>query len=233
MKGAFITGTDTGCGKTEVSLGLIQALQQQGLRVQGIKPVASGCERTDVGLRNADARRLRHQSTRQVPYESVNPYAFEPAIAPQIAAGQCGVDIELSIIRECAEALAAQSDFLVMEGVGGWRVPLSRRLYVSDLPRHLGLPVVMVTGLKLGCINHSLLTVESIRACGSRLAGWVANQLEPNMQVPEENLATLASLIDAPFLGLVPWMPDPQPGPVADQLRLAPLMGNVGHLRLG
>jgi dethiobiotin synthetase len=227
VRGFFVTGTDTDCGKTVVSLGLMEAFQQRGLCVQGMKPVASGCERTGEGLRNEDARRLRAQSTRDVAYELVNPYAFEPPIAPHIAAGQCGVDVEVTVIRERARELAGVSDLLVGEGVGGWRVPLGPALFVSDLPEALGLPVIMVTGLKLGCINHSLLTVESIRAGGHRLAGWVANQLDPNMRVREENLATLAALIDAPFLGLVPWMAAPDARVVAGHLNIAPLFNGA------
>jgi dethiobiotin synthetase len=225
VKGIFVTGTDTACGKTDISLGLMVALQARGLAVQGMKPVASECTRSDGELRNEDAERLRAQATREVPYALVNPYAFEPAIAPHIAAGQSGADIELSVILDCAQALAAQADFLVVEGVGGWRVPLGPALFASDLPKALGLPVVMVAGLRLGCLNHSLLTVESIRAGGNRLAGWVANQIDPGMQVRDENLATLAALIDAPFLGLVPWMAAPEPRRIAACLRVEPLLG--------
>jgi dethiobiotin synthetase len=145
-------------------------------------------------------------------------------VAPHIAAGHSGIDIELSVIRERAESLASRADLLVMEGVGGWRVPLGPNLFVSDLPRELGLPVVMVTGLRLGCINHSLLTAESIRAGGNRLVGWIANQVDPDMRVREENLATLAALIDAPFLGLVPWMAAPETRQVAARLSVDPLL---------
>jgi dethiobiotin synthetase len=224
VKGIFVTGTDTACGKTEISLGLMAALQQRGLAVQGMKPVASGCDRTKDGLRNDDAQRLLVQSTRAAPYALVNPYAFEPPIAPHIAAGHEGIDIELDTIRDCALALIAEADLLVVEGAGGWRVPLGPALFASDLPGALGLPVVMVTGLKLGCINHSLLTAESIRAGGNRLAGWVANQIDPEMQVRDENLATLAALVDAPFLGLVPWMAAPEPPRIAAHLRIDPLL---------
>ena len=229
MNGLFVTGTDTDCGKTEVSLGLMLALQQRGLSVQGMKPVASGCERRGEGLRSSDARRLAAQASREAPYRLVNPYAFAPPVAPHIAAGPVGVDIELAVIRTCAEALAAQCDMLVVEGVGGWRVPLGPALFVSDLPRALGMPVVMVTALRLGCINHSLLTADGIRSSGSRLAGWVANQVNPRMQVREENLATLAALIDAPFLGLVPWMAAPEVREVAKRLSVDPLLkGRAG-----
>jgi dethiobiotin synthetase len=220
MKGVFLTGTDTDCGKTEISLGLMHALQRRGLRVLGMKPVASGCERTAAGLRNEDALRLQAQGSLEVDYDLVNPYAFERPIAPHIAAGQTGVEIELARIRDCARRLAARAGFLVVEGVGGWRVPLSPSLSVSDLPRDLGLPVVLVIGLKLGCISHSLLTAESIRATGNRFAGWIANQVEPDMQAREENLATLAALLDAPCLGVLPWLTSPSPERVADLLTL-------------
>jgi dethiobiotin synthetase len=228
MRGIFVTGTDTDCGKTEIALGLMLALQRHGLSVQAMKPVASGCERHADGLRSSDALRLRAQASREAPYELVNPYAFEPPIAPHIAAGHEGVDIELEVIRERAEALAAETDVLVVEGVGGWRVPLGPSLFVSDLPRELGLPVIMVTGLRLGCINHSLLTADSIRAGGNRLAGWVANQVDPSMQVPEENLATLAALVDAPFLGLVPWMAGLETREVAKRLSVGVLLEHLG-----
>jgi len=226
MNGIFITGTDTGCGKTEVALALLVALRQSGLTVLGMKPIASGCERTPEGLRNEDTRRLQTQGSHQVAYELVNAYAFEPPVAPHIAADRAGVKIELEVITTTAERLAAESDFLVVEGVGGWRVPLGSTLAVSDLPPALGLPVVLVSGIKLGCINHSLLTVESIRMSGARLAGWVANQLDPDMPARDDNLATLTALIDAPCLGLIPWMVSPDPRQVARYLDLAPLLSD-------
>ncbi len=224
MKGVFVTGTDTGCGKTEVALALLAALGQCGLTALGMKPIASGCERTPEGLRNEDARRLQTQASHQVPYELVNAYAFEPPIAPHIAAGRAGVKIEPEVIRAAAERLAAESDFLVVEGIGGWQVPLGPSLAVSDLPPTLDLPVVLVSGIRLGCINHSLLTVESIRMSGARLAGWVANQMDPDMSARDENLATLKALIDAPCLGLVPWTASPDPWQIAEHLELAPLL---------
>lgn len=224
MKGIFVTGTDTDCGKTEIALALLAALGQSGLTVLGMKPVASGCERTQMGLRNRDARRLQTQSSHEAPYELVNPYAFEPAVAPHIAADQAGVEIESAVIAAATERLAAKCDFLVVEGVGGWRVPLGPSLWVSDLPPALGLPVVLVSRIRLGCINHSLLTVEGIRASGARLAGWVANRIDPEMPVRDENLATLTRLIDAPCLGRAPWMESPDPRQVAAHLDLAPLL---------
>jgi len=224
MKGIFVTGTDTSCGKTEIALALMEALRQSGATVLGMKPVASGCARTPAGLRNEDARRLQAQGSYQVSYEQVNLYAFEPPIAPHIAADQAGVRIESEVIAATAESLAAGSDFLVVEGVGGWRVPLGPSLFASDLPLALNLPVVLVSGLRLGCINHSLLTAESIQMSGARLAGWVANQIDPDMPVRDENLATLAALIAAPCLGLVPRMPCPEPRRAAEYLDLTPLL---------
>lgn len=224
FKGLFVTGTDTDCGKTEVCLGLMLALQGHGLRVLGMKPVASGCERTAGILRNRDALRLQAQGSRTVPYETLNPYAFEPPIAPHIAASRAGVTIGLEVIRAGAQALAEQADFLVVEGVGGWRVPLGPALSVSHLPRALELPVLLVCGLKLGCINHSLLAVEGIRASGNPLVGWIANQIAPDMGAREENLATLAALIDAPCLGVVPWLVPLEPRYVAGYLNVAALL---------
>ncbi len=224
MRGIFVTGTDTSCGKTEIALALMEALRRSGAAVLGMKPVASGCEPAPEGLRNEDARRLQAQGSHQVPYEQVNTYAFEPPIAPHIAADQAGVRIEPEVIAAAAEPLVARSDFLVVEGVGGWRVPLGPSLFASDLPLALDLPVVLVSGFKLGCINQSLLTVESIRLSGARLVGWVANQIDPDMLVRDENLATLVALIDSPCLGLVPWIPFPDPRRVAEHLDLTPLL---------
>lgn len=220
MRGVFVTGTDTDCGKTEIGLGLMLALQRQGLSVLGMKPVASGCDRTPLGLRNPDALRLQAQGSTEVDYPLANPYCFEPPIAPHIAAGQAGVNIELGVIRDRARKLAARADFLVVEGVGGWRVPLGPKLSVSNLPLELDMPVVLVVGLKLGCINHALLTAESVRASGSRLVGWIANLISPDMLARDENLATLGALLGAPCLGVVPWMTPPEPERVAGLLTL-------------
>ena len=228
MKGVFVTGTDTDCGKTEISLAVMTALQARGLWVLGMKPVASGCDRTPRGPRSEDARRLRAQGSIEADYDLVNPYAFEPPSAPHIAAGQIGSEVELAVIRNAAMALSAQCDFLVIEGVGGWRVPLGPALFVSDLPLALGLPVLMVCGLKLGCINHTLLTADSIRATGNHLIGWVANQVDPDMQALQENLATLAALINAPCLGVIPWLTSPDPRRIAEQLAVDVLLEGSG-----
>ena len=224
MSGVFVTGTDTDCGKTAISLGLMAAWQARGHRVLGMKPVATGCDPSPAGLRNGDALRLQAQGSTAAPYDLVNPYAFEPPIAPHIAAGQAGVEIESGPIAEAYRALAAASDRVVVEGVGGWRVPLSTSLSVSDLPQVLDLPVILVVGLKLGCLNHALLTAESIRTRGCTLAGWVGNGIDPEMQSRDENLASLAALIQAPCLGVVPWLSQPAPDTLAKLLRLEPLI---------
>lgn len=218
MTGLFVTGTDTDCGKTEVALGLMAAWQGQGLRTLGMKPVATGCTRGRDGLQNADALRLQAQGSSQAPYGLVNPYAFEPPIAPHIAAGQAGVEIALGPIAGAYGTLAAESDRVVVEGVGGWRVPLSATLSVSDLPRALHLPVLLVVGLRLGCLNHALLTAESIRAQGAHLGGWVANGIDPSMLESDANLATLAALLGSPCIGVVPWRSPPEPTELAAYL---------------
>jgi dethiobiotin synthetase len=245
-RGLFITGTDTDAGKTLVTAGLMAALQRRGLSVLGMKPVASGCARTPRGLRSADALMLARQAGVpidadgepaaparvadaaaagfDVAYDDLDPYAFEPPMAPHIAAGRVGVDIEIGRIRRAYRVLAEQADWVLVEGVGGWRVPLGPSLATSDLPAALGLPVVLVVGLKLGCLNHSLLTAESIRANGDRLVGWVATRLEPAMLAPDENIATLAALLHAPCLGVVPWLDEPTADAAADHLTVEPLL---------
>lgn len=200
-KGLFVTGTDTGCGKTEIALGLMGALQAQGLRVAGMKPVASGSELTDSGWRNEDAVRLRARTSFDVPYDWVNPYAFEPPIAPHLAAEEAGVAIDLERIAALFGALADRADLVVVEGVGGWLVPLGPGSTVADLPLRLGVPVLLVVGLRLGCINHTLLTAEGIRASGARLLGWVANQVDPGMARVEANVRSLEDRLGVPLLG--------------------------------
>lgn len=220
MSGFFITGTDTGCGKTEITLGLMAALQARGHRVLGMKPVASGCDRHPEGLRNADAERIRTQGTLAVPYALVNPYAFLPPIAPHVAAAESGVSIDLERIRTTHAELTRQADWVLVEGVGGWRVPLGPECFVDDIPRTLDLPVVLVVGLKLGCLNHALLTAESIQASGLQLAGWIANQVDPDMAALAANLETLQTLIQAPYFGMVPWMAEPDAETIAAYLLL-------------
>lgn len=206
LRSFFVTGTDTACGKTAVSLGLMWALRQSGLRVLGMKPVASGSRVTSDGLRNDDALRLQAQASGPLPYAAVNPYAFEPPLAPHIAAQQAGVEIELARLRRAYRELAAAADAVIVEGVGGWHVPLGPDTDLPDLVRALELPVLLVVGLKLGCLNHALLSVESILSSAVPLAGWVATPVERDMPARDENLAALETRIAAPCLGVVPWL---------------------------
>lgn len=206
MSGYFITGTDTGVGKTCVVLGLMAALKKSSSKVLGMKPVASGCVRTDEGLRNEDALQIQRLGDIDVPYEQVNPYAFAPAVAPHVAAAEAGENIDLRKIALCYQALAHLADTQVVEGVGGWRVPLGESCSVSDLARTLKLPVILVVGLRLGCINHALLTAKAISGDGLQLKAWVANQLEPDYATLNPTLDYLSNNIPAPMLGLVPFM---------------------------
>jgi dethiobiotin synthetase len=210
--GYFVTGTDTGIGKTVVTLGLMRLLQERGLRVAGMKPVASGCERTPQGLRNEDALQLQRQASMPLDYAEVNPYAFEPPIAPHIAAREAGVRIGLDVIRAGMRRLAVVSDAVCVEGVGGWLVPLNERETVADLAGRLGLDVILVVGMRLGCLNHALLTARSIEAAGLPLAGWVANCLPPEPDYLQENITALKSGLSAPLLGVVPPLAEPHSG---------------------
>ncbi len=219
MKGLFVTGTDTEVGKTVVSAGIAAALAARGLRVAAMKPVASGSERTPEGLRNGDALHLIAAANVANDYALVNPYCFEPPIAPHLAAAEAGIAIEPAAILRAAEVLAANADALVVEGVGGWQVPLAEGFGVPDLARHLGLPVVLVVGLRLGCINHARLSVASIRAGGHRLVGWVGNDVDGEPMLRRgENTATLHRLLPVPCLGIVPHLADCAPAVVAESL---------------
>jgi dethiobiotin synthetase len=199
-----VTGTDTGVGKTVISLGLMQALQDRGLSVAALKPVASGCERTPDGLRNDDALQLQQQASIPLAYEQVNPYAFEPAIAPHLAADQAGQTIEIDKIYDIYQDIASSVDVVIVEGVGGWQVPLNSRETVADLAHGLGLDICLVVGLRLGCINHALLSAQAIESRGCTLAGWVANTLPPAMDALDENINTLKQKLSSPLLGVVP-----------------------------
>lgn len=203
MNSVFVTGTDTEVGKTRISVALIELLQQQGEKVVGMKPIASGCELMGDGLRNDDALKLIQQAKVSLPYELINPYAFEPAIAPHIAAKQEGVTIDLERIKQNFDVIQSQSDSVVVEGAGGWLVPLNEHTSMADLAVRLGLPIVLVVGIRLGCINHALLTVQAIEKSGLQLQGWVANNIEENAE-SIEIVNTLKQGISAPCLGVVP-----------------------------
>lgn len=217
----FIAGTDTDVGKTTVAAGLLHAAQLAGLSTLGAKPVASGCSASAKGLRNDDALALIAQSSVKLPYEQVNPFAFEPAIAPHLAAREAGVILSVQALLDPMRAVLAQgADFTLIEGAGGWRVPLSDQANLSDLAIALKLPVILVVGVRLGCINHALLSAEAIARDGLQLAGWVANIVDPRTSRLEENLASLAERLPAPCLGRVPKLKQVSAEAVAAHLQL-------------
>ena len=196
----FITGNDTEVGKTLYSELLLHSLNARGLRTAAMKPLASGAEVQDGKLRNADALALQQAANTSFSYELCNPYCFEPAIAPHLAAKYVGVRIEADVILHAYEQLQRQADITVVEGVGGWLVPVNDKQTVADLVEAMGLPVILVVGMRLGCINHALLTAENIKHRGVRLLGWVANVIEPNMAHLDENIESIAQHIHAPLL---------------------------------
>jgi dethiobiotin synthetase len=200
----FVTGTDTGVGKTLVSAALLEALARSGRRVVGMKPVASGCDVTHNGLRSADAESLCAASNVVANYEDVNPYALALPTAPHLAAEAAGVQIDIATIRAHYAHLAAHADDVVVEGIGGWLVPINRTQTMADVVRSLELPVILVVGLRLGCLNHALLTERAISASGCRLVAWVANSLEHN--VPDGYVEALTDCLDAPCFGVIPFV---------------------------
>jgi dethiobiotin synthetase len=197
----FITGTDTNVGKTLVSCALLHGFAGQGLRVVGMKPVAAGCDEQDM---NEDVRQLLAASNVLATRGQVNPYCFVHAVAPHLAAQFVGIKINLLRIVESCRELTSTADVVIVEGVGGFRVPLNDKQDGADLARQLKLPVILVVGMRLGCMNHALLTVESIAACGLQLAGWVANAVDGAMPMLDESIAALQQRINAPLLGVIP-----------------------------
>jgi dethiobiotin synthetase len=205
----FVTGTDTGVGKTLVAAALLLAAGQRGYRTAGIKPVAAGADyRRGSGSRqlfNADALALRAASTRKLDYELGNPFVFQPPIAPHIAAAQAGIELSVAGFEQHFDRLAdLDLDFTIVEGAGGWQVPINATETMADVCVALRLPVILVVGLQLGCLNHALLTVDAIKSAGAEWAGWVANSVAPDMAVRAENLNTLRERLPGPFLGALP-----------------------------
>ncbi|WP_455366429.1 dethiobiotin synthase [Kaarinaea lacus] len=207
MKGYFVTGTDTGVGKTRISLALMHALQAQGKSVAGMKPVSAGCVRAEDGLRNDDAVQIQKAASVEIPYEIVNPYAYEPPIAPHIAAQTVGDHIAMEQILACYQQIASKADIVIVEGAGGWLVPINDKETLADIAIQLDLPVILVVGMRLGCLNHALLSVESIQRKGLKLCGWIANDITPAMEKSTENVASLQQRITAPLLGILPYNP--------------------------
>ncbi len=219
----FITGTDTEVGKTFCTTVLLKAAQDKGCSTLGLKPLAAGCEETAEGLRNEDALALMSASTVKLEYDQVNPVRFIEPIAPHIAAlrnqQSLSVDRLTGFVR--GTMMTTPVDFVCVEGAGGWRLPLNGREYLSALPQQLNIPVILVVGMRLGCLNHALLTVEAIQRDGVKLAGWIANRIDADMSCYEENLDSLKTRISAPCLGEIPFSPNAEPENLTQHIDLS------------
>ncbi|MFT7491078.1 MAG: dethiobiotin synthetase [Pseudohongiellaceae bacterium] len=210
MKKFFITGTDTDVGKTLVSVALLQLARESNLSTAAVKPVAAGCSQSADGLRNNDALALQSMITAALAYDEINPIALEPAIAPHIAANHIACKLSVKYLADkCEQVFQKNHDFVLVEGAGGWRVPLNATETLADLAALLRIPVVLVVGLKLGCINHALLTLEAIKNDGLIVSGWVACQTDKNMAAAGENIETLVQRLPCPFLGHIPFLNNP------------------------
>ncbi len=214
-KAFFITGTDTNVGKTLIAAGLLVAAKQRGLTTAALKPVAAGCEKTEDGLRNDDALLLQSVMTQSLHYDQINPYALEAAIAPHIAAQQEKRSLSIDRLSGFCRGVLSSANFTLVEGAGGWRVPLNARETLADLAKNLNLPVIIVVGVRLGCINHALLTFEAVVRDGLGVAGWVANCIDADMPVLQENIESLKTRLPVPCLGVVPFLVNPIPEQVA------------------
>lgn len=224
----FVTGTDTEIGKTFVAASLLTLARERGLRCAALKPVAAGCIRSDGGFVNDDAVRLMAASGADLDYRTVNPIALEPPIAPHIAARQAGITLDAhELAAHCLNALRDDIDFTIVEGAGGWLVPLNERETLAEVCIGIGARPVLVVGMKLGCLNHALLTSAAIDHAGAELAGWVANCPTPEMSAFDENVATLRARLPAPCLGVVPFLgEDATPRAACQYLDVAPLLAS-------
>lgn len=220
-RGMFVTGTDTGVGKTWATLALMEACKQSGLRVAGMKPVATGATVSADGWRNEDAVLLGRQCSVPLPYDLINPYCLELPVSPHIAAKHAGVEVELEQLVAAFTALTGHADMVIVEGVGGWYTPLSDSARVVELAARFALPVVLVVGMRLGCLNHALLSAQAIQQSGVPLLGWLASPVEQGMLCYEENLATLRRGIEAPCLGVLPHLQSCVPRQLAQALQLS------------
>ena len=225
MFALYVTGTDTGIGKTLASCALLHALRGHGLRAAGMKPVASGCERIDDEWRNADALALQRAGEPGIAYRDINPFALEHPLAPELAARDAGIEVSLLPILAAHARVADHADALIVEGVGGWAAPLSASLMQVDVVRALRLPVLLVVGLRLGCLNHALLSARAITADGVHLAGWIGSQVDPAMERVEDNIEMLRQRMPASCWGVLPHVPDADPAQLASLLRI-PVMAD-------
>lgn len=226
----FITGTDTEIGKTTIACGLLAAAQFKQLTTAAIKPVASGAELTAQGLRNEDALALWKQCTVPLEYSEINPVVFQPAIAPHIAAIEAQQLLSVAtLLPKVKSVLEKSADFTVIEGAGGWQVPLNGGEYLADLAKQLKLPIILVVGIRLGCVNHALLTKHAILAEGLTIAGWVANVIDPTMSRLTDNLETLQTHLNLPCLGQVPYLKQPNAQQVASYLNITAILGDTNE----
>lgn len=223
-KGVFITGTDTGCGKTHAAVGIMTALKRRGLQVAGMKPVASGCEIVEGWPVNEDARKIQSASTTVPDYDLVNPWALPDPVSPNIASSRRGIHIIPGPVIDAYRELEKRSQAIVVEGVGGWRVPLSDSLQQRDLARLLEIPVILVVGLRLGCISHARLTAEAVMRDGLPLQGWIANHPDPDYDAVNETLEYLAAVMEAPLIGKFPFRNDDGEEKGVENLKLEFLM---------
>jgi dethiobiotin synthetase len=227
LAGYFITGTDTGVGKTLIACALLTAFTRRGLRAVGMKPVAAGAYETPAGWRNEDVEALlaaSYISALDIQRPDINPYLLVQPVAPHLAARREGIAIDLSVVEQSFLSLRTKADVVIVEGVGGFLVPLNDREDAADLSIRLELPVILVVGIRLGCLNHALLTQEAITARKLRLAGWVANRIDPRMEMIAENVAALRERIRAPLIGEVPFLTAPRPDEVAGLLDVSALL---------
>lgn len=202
----FVIGTDTNVGKTYIATALVQYFVSKGFKTIGMKPIASGCEFNEQGdLINDDVLALSSASNVKALPELVNPYRFLPAIAPHLAAEQAGITMQVDVIVQAFRQLTTLSDVVIVEGAGGFFVPINKTETLADVTLQLDIPIILVVGMRLGCINHALLTVEAVETRGLKLAGWIANQIDPDMPMFEENLTSLQQRISAPCLSVVRW----------------------------
>jgi dethiobiotin synthetase len=226
--GLFVTGTDTGIGKTLVACALLHAFTSRGLRAVGMKPVAAGARRHAGELRHEDIDALTAASNVTAARALINTYCFEPAVAPHIAACEAGVRIELALIQRAYEALEQQADVVVVEGVGGFCVPLNEREDTADLAVRLQLPVLLVVGMRLGCLNHARLTAAAIAARGLRLTAWIANHVDSELLRADANIAALERRLYAPCVGRIPFQRVPEPQHIATLLQMERVLGVIG-----
>ncbi|MEX0899325.1 MAG: dethiobiotin synthase [Gammaproteobacteria bacterium] len=227
--GVFVAGTDTGVGKTHTAVSLVVALRSAGYRVGVMKPVAAGVVTTNHGPRNDDAVALAAASAQPVEYDFLNPYLFEEPVAPHLAAADAGVEIDITLIEGAFAKLAERSDAMVVEGAGGWLVPVGPERTMADIARVLKLPVLLVVGMRLGCLNHALLTASAVSATGLTISGWVANCIDPEMRRLEQNIAALVERLPAPLVATLPWEPSATPESNAHRFNL----GILGFAQTG